>query len=81
MKLTDKEFDELMKEARTTNDERDEDERSMGLAAPPDCELIEYFETAIVAIEAGIRADDKNATAEGLAMLQSMRIFIPKRKK
>ena len=74
-------FEALMKTARETNRRRDDAEHQVGYAGPSNniaqiraeaifsTDLKMLLRTASLAIECGIRTDDWNAVAEGLAML------------
>jgi len=60
----------LVRKARRTNAQRDQDERTSGFAAPGDCTVAHELRTAMLAVSCGLGAEDWDAVAEGFVMLQ-----------
>lgn len=65
-------FNQLIKEAMITNEERDTQESEWGFASP-DCGPLDLrLRTAMSAIQAGISIDDWDCVAEGYIMLAKL---------
>ncbi len=65
-------YDRIMEKARKTNAERGEADKESGFANPGETPPSSHIETAMAAIEAGIRTSDWNAVAEGQAMIEAI---------
>jgi len=65
-------YDALMVKAQKTNRDRDASDRTSGNGAPADHGMRALFNTAITAIEAGIKRANWDAVAEGLVMLHEV---------
>ena len=66
---TQKEFESILRKARKTNERRNQLERNVGFASPRDLPLGDQLRTVYFAIECGIKTEDWDCVAEGLAML------------
>jgi hypothetical protein len=71
------EFDRLIQKARETNRRRDEEERAVGFAAPPDCDRESQLRTVVCALVSGIESKDWDCIAEGLVMLADLTDYHP----
>ena len=69
-RLCDEQYDRLMRKARQTNAWRDRADRANGFAAPVDTPGPVLLGTVAAAIECGVRMQDWNNVAEGLAMAE-----------
>lgn len=69
--------EELMAKAEETNRQRDAIDRRNGFAAPSDGPAGITMRTVVEAIWAGLRMDDRDCVAEGLAMLGDVTGYRP----
>lgn len=74
--MSDAEFKALMTKARRTNRVRDASELKVGFATPNDGPLSFRIRTVMSAIQCGIKINDPNALAEGLAMLEIIELSV-----
>lgn len=70
MRIGDAQFKAIMAKARTTNASRSASERRAGFSSLESGPPREFARTAMLAIEAGIKSQDWDCVAEGLAMLE-----------